>query len=264
MALQIKGVVFDNDNTIAKIYPDPRKYWEEVFVATVKECGGKIPPGRETEFMLSYYAGKGFHRRLAEIGLKTTWDEFQATKGEVDERKRIAYIKSGKSWLFNDALEFIRYLDARGIVFGVATFTTEAVVMAAFDRVPGLPRPAGFFGWADSLRLELEKPNPEIAHTVLKQMGVKPEESIMVGDRFTDVELGNQAGMYTFLVKRREEDGDMVDVVEREIEEIRGNLARVEEFIKIPDYQVTRLTDIIPILESEPFRRAAANHRKSG
>lgn len=249
MALKIKGVVFDNDNTIAKIYPDPKTYWEETFVEAVEECGGKVPEGRETEFMLSYYTGKGFTEKLAEIGLKTSWDEFQAAKGHVDERKRIALIKAGKSRLFDDAVEFVRYLDNHGIKFGVATFTTRLVVKAAFDRVPNLPHPSGFFGWDDSLKLGLEKPNPEIAYMVLRQMGVAPEEAIMVGDRLTDVELGNQCGMITFLIKREEEDGELVGQIEREIEEIRCSMARIEDFNKIPDYQITRLTDIIPILE---------------
>lgn len=249
MSLLIKAVVFDNDNTIAKIYPDPKIYWKEVFVETVEECGGKVPEGKETEYMLSYYTGKRFMEKLASIGLKTSWDEFQEAKGRVDERKRIASIKAGNSKLFDDAVEFIRYLDTKGIKFGVATFTSRPVVMAAFDQIPDLARPGGFFGWDDSLKLGVEKPNPEIAYLVLRQMGVEPNEAIMVGDRLTDIELGNQAGMITFFIKRREEDGDLVDTLEREIEEIRGNFARVEDFNKIPDYQITKLTDIISILE---------------
>lgn len=249
MALKIKGAVFDNDNTVAKIYPDPKTYWLEVFVGTVEECGGKLPEGKELDYMLHYYAGKNFERMLPEIGVKTSWEEFQKAKGAVDERKRLAYIEAGKSVLFDDAIELIRYLDSHGIAIGVATFTNRSVVMAAFDRVPDIPRPAGFFGWEDSLEHDLEKPNPEIAYKVLKQMGVEPEEAIMVGDRITDVELGNQAGMTTFLVKRREEDGPLVDKMERQIEEIRGNMALMEEFVKIPDYQITSLTEIIPIIE---------------
>ena len=249
MSIKISGAIFDNDNTIAKIYPSPKVYWEEVFVETVEECGGKVPPGRETEYMLSYYTGKGFMEKLAGLGLQTTWDEFQAAKGTVDERKRIAYIREGNSHLFADAVEFIRYLEKNGIKFGVATFTSRPVVMAEFDEVPSLPRPAAFYGWEDSLRLGYEKPNPAIAYQVLKELGVEPKQAIMVGDRLTDVELGNAAGMTTILVKRVEEDGKLVEDTEREIEEIRGNLARLEDFKKVPDYQVNLLTEIIPLLE---------------
>jgi HAD superfamily hydrolase (TIGR01509 family) len=246
--MTIRGVVFDNDNTIAKIYPDPRSYWLDVFLETVRECGGKIPAGRENEYMLAYYTGKGFMARLSEIGLKTSWDEFQRLKGVVDERKRISYIKAEKAGLFPDAVEFIRHLSAHGIKYGVATFSTRRVVMAAFDALPDFPRPEGFFGWDDSLKHKLEKPNPEIAYRVLKQMKVSADDALMVGDRLTDIELGNQAGMTTVLVKRVEEDGPLVAQIEREIEDIQGNMARLEDFNKVPDYQVTKLTEIIPLL----------------
>ncbi len=249
MKLKIRGAIFDNDNTIAKIYPDPRTYWREVFLEIVKECGGRVPPGREDEFMLSYYTANGFEDKLAEIGLRTTFEEFQAGKGRVDERLRLKHIRAGNSRLFDDAVEFIRYLHERGIKYGVATFTSKPVVMAAIEMVPGLPPPAGFFGWDDSLKLGYEKPDSRIARTVLAQLGVEPSAAIMVGDRLTDVVMGNLAGMTTVLVKRREEDGeDLVGSLEREIEEIKRQ-CRFEDFDKIPNYQVARLTEIIPLLE---------------
>jgi len=246
--MTIRGVIFDNDNTIAKIYPDPRTYWLEVFLDTVAECGGKIPAGRENEYMLAYYTGKGFMARLSEIGLKTSWDEFQRLKGVVDERKRLVYTREGKAGLFPDAIGLLRELSARGIKYGVATFSPRKVVMAAFDVVADCPRPDGFFGWDDSLKHKLEKPNPEIAYRVLKQMKVLPGDALMVGDRLTDIELGNQAGMGTVLIKRVAEDGPLVAQIEREIEDIRGNMARLEDFNKVPDHQVTKLTEVVPLL----------------
>ena len=53
MATRMQAVIFDNDNTIAKIYPNPKIYWKDVFVKTVEECGGSVPKGREEEYMLS-------------------------------------------------------------------------------------------------------------------------------------------------------------------------------------------------------------------
>jgi len=167
-------------------------------------------------------------------------------KGVVDERERVAYTRAGKAGLFPDAVEIFNYLDRAGIKFAVATFTTRNVVMEAFLQKPGVPRPQGFFDWNDSLRLKLEKPNPRIAEIVLEQLGLRGEETAMVGDRLTDVMMGNLAGMTTFLVKRAGEDGEeLVETLEREIEEARFD---PESHIKVPDYQVTSLTEIIPIL----------------
>lgn len=249
MALKFSAVIFDNDNTIAKIYPSPKIYWRDVFIKVVAECGGKVPEGREDEYMLSYYTGKGFIEKLQTIGLKTSWDEFQKVKGVVDERERVAYTKAGKAGLFPDAVEVFEYLSSHDIKFAVATFTTKTVVMEAFKQKPGVPAPVGFFDWNDSLRLKLEKPNPRIAEMVLGQLGVKAEEAAMVGDRLTDVMMGNLAGMTTFLVKRVEEDGqELVRTIEGEIEEARHD---PESRIMVPDYQITSLTQIIDVMEDD-------------
>jgi len=247
MTLKLRAVVFDNDNTIARIYPNPRIYWRDVFLKVVEECGGKVPEGREDEYMLSYYTGKGFKEKFETIGIKTGKDEFQKVKGIVDERERVAYTKAGKAGLFPDAVEIFEYLEENGIKFAVATFTTKPVVMEAFNQKPGVPRPQAFFDWNDSLRLKLEKPDPKIAELVLDQIGVAAGDAAMVGDRLTDVIMGNRAGMTTFLVKRIEEDGrEMVEMIEREIEAARFD---PESSIKVPDYQITSLTQIIDILK---------------
>ncbi len=249
MGLKLKGMVFDNDNTIAKIYPNPRIYWRDVFLKVVEECGGKVPEGREDEYMLSYYTGKGFIEKLETIGLKTSWDKFQKMKGIVDERERVAYTKAGKAGLFPDAVEIFRYLEDKGILFAVATFTTKTVVLEAFNQKPGVPLPRGFFDWNDSLRLKLEKPNPKIAEIVLDQLGLRAEETAMVGDRLTDIMMGNLAGMTTFLVERVGEDGEeLIETIRKEIESARFD---PESKIKVPDYQITSLTEIIPILEGK-------------
>ena len=247
MSLDLKGIVFDNDNTIAKIYPNPKIYWQDVFLKVVEECGGSVPKGKEEEYMLSYYTNRGFIEKLETIGLKTSMDEFQKAKGVVDERERVAYTKAGKAGLFPDAVEIFEYLAGKEIPFAVATFTTKNVVMEGFIQKPGVPQPVGFFDWNDSLRLKLEKPNPRIAQIVLDQLGLKAAETAMVGDRLTDVIMGNLAGMTTFLVKRVEEDSpELIETIEKEIEIARDD---PETRIKVPDYQITRLTDMIPILE---------------
>ncbi len=249
MGLQLRAVVFDNDNTIAKIFPTPKIYWRDIFLKVVEECGGKVPEGREDEYMLSYYTGKGFIEKLKTIGLKTSLEEFQKLKGVVDERERIAYTRTGKAGLFPDAVKIFEYLSSHDIKYAVATFTTKAVVMEGFRQKQGVEAPLGFFDWNDSLRLKLEKPNPKIAEIVLDQLGVSAEEAAMVGDRLTDVVMGNLAGMTTFLVKRVEEDGrELVETIEKEIEAAKTD---PESMVKVPDYQITSLTEIIDIIEGD-------------
>jgi HAD superfamily hydrolase (TIGR01509 family) len=245
MARKTEAVIFDNDNTIALIYPNPRIYWSDVFVKTVEECGGSIPKGKEEEYMLSYFTNKGFVEKLETIGLKTTWAHFQKAKGVVDERERMRYILSGHSRLFPDAVSFIRALNARRIKYAVATFTTKKVVLEAFRQVGDLPPPDVIFDWNDSLKDRLEKPNAQIARIMLEKLKVKADRAIMVGDRLTDIQMGNRAGMRTVLVKRRDQDGEMVDRIEKDVETARLD---PEAASMIPDDQVTDLTQIEKLL----------------
>jgi phosphoglycolate phosphatase len=42
-----------------------------------------------------------------------------------------------------------------------------------------------------------KKPDPEGAHKLLKEIGVRPEEAAIVGDSYVDVETGHNAGLWT-------------------------------------------------------------------
>ena len=42
-----------------------------------------------------------------------------------------------------------------------------------------------------------KKPDPEGALNILAEMGVRPEQAVMVGDSHTDVETGHNAGLWT-------------------------------------------------------------------
>jgi len=41
------------------------------------------------------------------------------------------------------------------------------------------------------------KPDPEGARTILREAGVRPEESLMVGDSGVDIATGRNAGLWT-------------------------------------------------------------------
>lgn len=50
----------------------------------------------------------------------------------------------------------------------------------------------------------IRKPNPEFFNYVLDEIGTKPEETVMIGDRLhADVLGGNRMGMYTIYVGKR-------------------------------------------------------------
>lgn len=237
----VKALIFDNDNTISKIFPDPKNFWLDVFIKSIKKCGGKLPAGSEHELMIAYYRNDDFAGRMKELGAEVDLDEFNRIKGEVDEEERLITIDKGDAWLFPDAIDTFSWARQRGIRIMVATFTTCRVVEAYFDKA-GITRPDAIFDWNESMRLGWTKPNPRIITHLLEPWGIDPAKAAMLGDRLTDIETGRNAGCKTFLVVRREEDGDYVDVMMEELEKAKSN----PENRKVPHHTVTKLTEAIP------------------
>ena len=74
------------------------------------------------------------------------------------------------------------------------------------------------------------KPNPQLFHTLLERIGVKPEEAVYVGDRqLEDVKGARQAGLGAVWINRT------------------GEAPNPE--LPSPDYQITSLLDLTTVLE---------------
>ena len=79
----------------------------------------------------------------------------------------------------------------------------------------------------------LGKPNPGIVNALAEQWGLEPQELVMVGDRlYTDIALGQTAGVRTVLVLSGEtQSEDLIDVVFQP-DLICENLADLVRFLK--------------------------------
>jgi len=103
------------------------------------------------------------------------------------------------------AQEVLSELKMRGYKLGLVTNTVtsrEAHVRTAIRRI-GLEQ--FFDAIITSVDLGFPKPDPRIFLTALRELEVKPEEAVMVGNRIdTDILGGNQAGMKTILLKWNE------------------------------------------------------------
>ena len=74
------------------------------------------------------------------------------------------------------------------------------------------------------------KPNPQLFHTLLNRIGVKPEEAVYVGDRqLEDIKGAREAGLGAVWINRAgtEPDPDL----------------------PTPDYQIASLLDLAAVLE---------------
>lgn len=244
----IRALIFDNDNTIAKIFPDPKSFWLDVFIKALKRCGGDLPAGKGEDLMVSYYRNDNFEKKMKLLGINCNINQFQIEKGLTDEDERIKTINSGDAYLFKDALSIFKWARENSIKIFVATFTTQNVVEAYFEASPGTQFPDDIFDWNKSLETGLKKPDAKIITTLLDPHNIKPHETIMVGDRLTDIETGNNAGCHTFLVVRKEEDKEYVDVMLDELKQSK-NSGKKPGQAKIPSMgHITKLTQIIDFI----------------
>ena len=125
-----------------------------------------------------------------------------------------------------------------------------ALLVRATNADTTLPTEAGLVPGAGSIVAALEaasgqrpivigKPETPMLETAMTQMGVRPEETVMLGDRLdTDILAGERAGMPTVLV--------LTGVSTRE------DLASAEA---LPDVVVSDLPSLVEAITAEPTRR---------
>ena len=92
--------------------------------------------------------------------------------------------------------EVLSTLAARGIPMAVATSRGQRSLELLMHHL-GLDRyipPERCFGVETVAR---PKPAPDIIYVILGKLGVKPEETLVVGDTTFDIEMGKAAGCYT-------------------------------------------------------------------
>ena len=92
--------------------------------------------------------------------------------------------------------EVLSTLDARGIPMAVATSRGQRSLELLMHHL-GLDRyipPERCFGVETVAR---PKPAPDIIYVILGKLGVKPEETLVVGDTTFDIEMGKAAGCFT-------------------------------------------------------------------
>ena len=120
----------------------------------------------------------------------------------------LAYASAAKP--YHDTMSILNYLKKKGYLLGLVSDT---------DRLPGMKRHRieiqPFRDLFDMTLVSGEetkesKPSPEPFLVATEKLGVKPEESVFVGDKpFADVVGAKKAGMKTVLVNRRDWDSDV-------------------------------------------------------
>lgn len=207
----IKAVFFDLYHTLIR-YEPPR---EEVLAATLTRCGLKVtgaelrrPIIAGDEFFYHENAHKGASERTEEEW-RAFWARYEAvvlqeagitpTKELVTAALADMKKTSFTQVLFDDVLEALGALKARGLVLGLIS-NVDRDITGLLDRV-------GLSPWLavclTSREARATKPEPRIFHEAVRRAGVTAPETLYVGDQYQIDVLGARgAGLQGLLLDR--------------------------------------------------------------
>ena len=182
------AIVFDFDGTLA----DTRRGILATAQETLRRMG--LPPADETAM-------------AATIGLPLI-ENFTRGVGMSEEEARHAVAIYREIFeevavpvidLFPGVEETLRTLAERGIPMAVASSRGQRsleMLMQKTGLTAFIPLSC-LFGVENAAR---PKPAPDLMYVILGRLGVKPEETLVVGDTTFDIEMGRNAGCHTCAV----------------------------------------------------------------
>jgi HAD superfamily hydrolase (TIGR01662 family) len=201
--LTVAAVLFDVDFTLAKPGPllGPTGYHD-----AGARYGMWLDPERYAEARAAAVVDLRHHPELEhdeEVWLRFTEDIVRGMGGEGDQCRDVAqaitdrWLNSENFELYEDVLPVLDELRAHGLKIGLVSNTARD--LDAFVSHFALPVDA----WIASGKHGKVKPDPSIFKVVLDQLGVGPENAVMVGDSPEDDVAGARAlGMSAYLVDR--------------------------------------------------------------
>ncbi len=183
--MSIKLVIFDFDGTIA----DTRKAIVVAKQKTMEKLGLEVMDEETCASTIGLSAKKGFQATYPDLS-DSELDRCVTVYREIFEQVKEEY----PPVLFPELLDTLEWMKERGIVTTIATSRNNASLHEFLERL-GL---SDYFTYAlGGQDTEQLKPHPEPVLKTLRDLGVKAEETLVIGDMWMDIEMGKSAGVYT-------------------------------------------------------------------
>lgn len=180
MAERFELIVFDWDGTLM----DSAGAIVNAIMAACVDLDLPQPPVERARHVI----GLGLHDALGHAVPELP----TARYGEMVERYRYHYLsKDHELDLFPEAFELIEWLAGQGRMLGVATGKSRVGLDRALSHT-GLGR---FFHSTRCADECFSKPHPAMLEEIMKELGVRPERTLMVGDTTHDLGMARNAGV---------------------------------------------------------------------
>lgn len=201
----IRAVIFDVGNTLTS--PD----WERIHIANRKFIDAPLDAEdlqrRISEILLKADNDKAFLKNLAGKSVRTSWhflklyEDLGLNQSQLEEM--IAALDElhleRHLWtrLNEDVFEVFKELKNKGLRLGVISNSEDGRVEDLLESVKFIPH---LDVYLDSYVVGLTKPDPKIFLKAVKALDVAPEDSVFIGDSYTQDIIGAQnAGLKAIL-----------------------------------------------------------------
>ena len=231
-AVEVKGVFFDVDFTL--IYPGST-FQAEGYVGFCTRYGIKIDQGLFSQAVIKaapILDGSSSLVYDEDIFIRYTTAIIEVMGG-AGKSVSVCAREISRAWadnkhfyLYKDVRPVLEELSRRGIKIGLISNSDRCLI--SFQNHFGLNDLIA--GAVSSAEHGYLKPHPSIFRSALQAVGVQPQESIMVGDSFTqDIEGARRVGMGGVLVQRMNNHG-VTPVLPEDISVIH-TLSELEQFV---------------------------------
>ncbi len=172
-------IAFDWDGTLF----DSTALITRCIQSAVRDVGGTVPSDRQA----SYVIGMGLMQALAHAAPDVPVDRYPL----LGQRYRHHYTQHQNDLsLFDGVLDMLAGLRARQHLLAVATGKSRA----GLDEVLTAVALRGLFDGSRTADETAGKPHPRMLQELMREFGVPPERTLMVGDTTHDLQMAVNAG----------------------------------------------------------------------
>ena len=176
---QFDLIAFDWDGTLF----DSTALITRCIQAACADLGTTVPSDRDA----SYVIGMGLNEALQHAAPELPRERYR----ELGLRYRHHYMaRQHELMLFDGTLAMLQALKARQHWLGVATGKSRAGLNEALNDV----QLKGLFDATRTADETASKPNPQMLLELMREFGVEPERTLMIGDTTHDLQLAANAG----------------------------------------------------------------------
>jgi phosphoglycolate phosphatase len=176
---QFDLIAFDWDGTLF----DSTAIITRSIQAAVRDVGGTVPSDREA----AYVIGMALTQALAHAAPDVSPDKYPL----LGERYRFHYMAHQNDLsLFDGVLELLADLKGRHHWLAVATGKSRR----GLDEVLHTVQLKGVFDGSRTADETAGKPHPRMLHELMREFGVEPERTLMIGDTTHDLQMALNAG----------------------------------------------------------------------